>query len=126
MAHEMDYTGGGVRRSKWYQAKQDIEAKIRSGVYKQGERIPTIEQLMQLYDIGRTTAQRVLDELAAEDLILRKVGKGCFVKMFVRDKVETRHKEQAISDLTAAVKQCLEVGIAVEEMQELIMKAVSE
>lgn len=122
----MDLSGGGVRTSKWYAAKKDIESKIRSGVYKQGERIPTIEQLMQEYNIGRTTAQRVLDELANDDLILRKVGKGCFVKMFVRDKVESKHKEQAITELYTAVKQCLEVGITVEEMQDLIVKAVSE
>ncbi len=52
---------------------------ITRGAVKPGDRMPTENELMELYGVSRTTARRALDELRREGLVDRLAGKGTFV-----------------------------------------------
>lgn len=116
----------GTKNFKWLQVKLALERDIIVGNYNAGDQIPTIEQLMVKYSIGRTSAQRVLNELAEEGLIVRKVGKGCFVKPFVRERIRDDHREEAITSLKKAVVSLSEIGLSKTEINAFVRDALRE
>ncbi len=59
--------------------RSDIEAKILSGAWPPGFRIPFEHELMAQYDCARMTVNKVLSALADEGLIERRRKAGSFV-----------------------------------------------
>lgn len=63
-----------------YQAIKDfICRQIRDGVYLPADKIPTEQQLTQLFEVSRMTVNRALRELETEGILLRRQGVGTFV-----------------------------------------------
>jgi DNA-binding LacI/PurR family transcriptional regulator len=54
--------------------------KDRIGQMKDGERFPSVRQLMQEYNVSQFTVGPALDLLEERKLLIRKVGKGTFVR----------------------------------------------
>lgn len=61
------------------QVAEDIEDSLIANA-SAGDRLPTESELMQRYDVSRITIRQALARLSARDLIIRKQGKGTFVK----------------------------------------------
>ena len=53
----------------YHQLKTLIREQIESGVWRPGERIPTEQDLCQLYHISRSPVRQALNELAREGLL---------------------------------------------------------
>ncbi len=62
------------------QLKGILLAKIASGEYIPGEKIPSERALAEIYGISRVSARQTLTELIAEDYLFRIPGKGTFVE----------------------------------------------
>lgn len=60
--------------------QEDLWRKIESGVYKIGDLIPSEPRLAEQYSVSRGTARRALDELARQGYVVKKPGKGTFVR----------------------------------------------
>jgi len=63
----------------YHQLADIILAKIRSGEYPPGSRIPSENKLAAFYGIGRPTARQATDLLVRKRMLLRKRGSGTFV-----------------------------------------------
>ena len=63
----------------YHQLADIIRAKIRSGEYRTGSRIPSENSLASGYGIGRPTARQATDLLVRKGLLIRKRGSGTFV-----------------------------------------------
>jgi len=63
----------------YYQLKECIKEKIRSGEFKPGDRIPTEQELCEMFGISRTPVRQALTELVYEGILYRKPGRGTFV-----------------------------------------------
>ena len=61
------------------QLHDTLLAKIRSGEYKPGEKLPTEAQLIETYGVSRMTVRRALDDLRRDGLVERKPALGTFV-----------------------------------------------
>ena len=61
------------------QLAQHLRDAITTGVYKQGDRIATEQELSQKYDVSRITARQAVIQLVSESLLVRRQGKGTFV-----------------------------------------------
>lgn len=59
--------------------RQDIEAKVMSGAWAPGHRIPYEHQLMEQYDCSRMTINKALSTLVERGLIERRKRAGTFV-----------------------------------------------
>ncbi|PWU67283.1 GntR family transcriptional regulator [Gracilibacillus dipsosauri] len=59
---------------------ENIKKDIVSGVYKEGDRVPSEKELSQQYGVSRITTKKALELLAGDDLITRQPGRGSFVK----------------------------------------------
>jgi GntR family transcriptional regulator len=63
----------------YFQLYSLLKGLILNGTLPLGERMPTEEQLADTFSVSRITAKRAMDELAAEDLVERRRGKGTHV-----------------------------------------------
>jgi GntR family transcriptional regulator len=62
----------------WRQIAQIYRDKIESGELQAGDRVPSIRTLAQDYDVATTTAQKVIEALRDEGLIVTS-PMGAFV-----------------------------------------------
>jgi GntR family transcriptional regulator len=58
----------------------DIEARIRSGEYQPGAKLPSYSQLAELYSVSFSTAARAIALLRDRGLVVGAPGRGVFVK----------------------------------------------
>lgn len=63
----------------YHQIYTALKDAIVNGTITFGDKMPTEQQLVSVFDVSRITAKRALDELAAENLITRHRGKGSHV-----------------------------------------------
>src|SRR5471032_1189274 len=62
----------------YQQIKGLILGSLRSGEWKPGEVIPSEIDLAARFHVSQGTVRKDIDELAAENLLLRRQGKGTF------------------------------------------------
>jgi len=63
----------------YYQVKEILREQIRAGQFAAGEMLPSVSELMEIYDVSRHVVNRALTELATEGLIVSRKGVGSFV-----------------------------------------------
>lgn len=63
----------------YQQIKALITQSLQSGEWKPGELIPSEVELANRFKVSQGTVRKAIDELAAENLVLRRQGKGTFV-----------------------------------------------
>lgn len=61
------------------QIKQLIVTSLEQGEWKPGELIPSEMELAARFQVSQGTVRKAVDELAAENLLVRRQGKGTFV-----------------------------------------------
>ena len=78
---ERDANTKGVlsRVPLYHQIYTALRDAIMNGTVAFGDKMPTEQELAAEFDVSRITAKRALDELAAENLIVRHRGKGSHV-----------------------------------------------
>lgn len=63
----------------YIQLKQILREQIVTGIYREGQVIPSETQLVNEYGITRTTARKAIEDLVNEGLLYKVHGKGTFV-----------------------------------------------
>ncbi|MES3021275.1 MAG: GntR family transcriptional regulator [Pseudomonadota bacterium] len=63
----------------YQQIKALITQGLQSGEWKPGELIPSEVELAGRFKVSQGTVRKAIDELAAENLVMRRQGKGTFV-----------------------------------------------
>lgn len=62
------------------QLKSKIREKIETGEWAEGQKIPTEKELCEMFKVSRITARKAIDDLQEENLLVKKQGKGTFIK----------------------------------------------
>jgi GntR family transcriptional regulator, histidine utilization repressor len=75
---ELHTTGTTPDVALFQQIKNYISARLDSGEYSPGAKIPSEAELGELFNTSRMTVNRALRELAAEGRITRQQGRGSF------------------------------------------------
>lgn len=63
----------------YFQLYTLLKNRILDGSIAHGTQMPTEQQLAEAFNVSRITAKRAMDELAAEELVERRRGKGTHV-----------------------------------------------
>jgi GntR family transcriptional regulator len=63
----------------YFQLYTLLKESVLNGTFGNGMQMPTEQQLAESFNVSRITAKRAMDELAAEDLVQRRRGKGTHV-----------------------------------------------
>jgi GntR family transcriptional regulator len=74
----------------YQQIKGLILNSLRAGEWKPGEGIPSEMDLAARFRVSQGTVRKAIDELAAENLLLRRQGKGTFVATHAEQQVQFR------------------------------------
>ncbi|MFI6160415.1 GntR family transcriptional regulator [Micromonospora haikouensis] len=61
------------------QIADDLTARIRSGEYTPGEKLPTLRELADLYSVSVSTIQRALELTRERGLTIGRPGAGIYV-----------------------------------------------
>ena len=56
----------------YYQLKEILKEQIKDGSWKEGQKVPSERELMEMYNISRATTRKALDDLMIEGLIEKK------------------------------------------------------
>ena len=113
MAQERD----GLLPHRYQQVADDLRAKISSGQYPAGDRLPTKPALMKHYGIALGTLDRAIEELRKAGLVETRQGSG----MYVREPEPERHEYDEVmgrvNELAEEVR-LLQERVAAVERQE--------
>lgn len=83
--------GGAPSFSPLYQQiKALIMRGLQAGEWKPGEAIPSELELAARFRVSQGTVRKAIDELAAENLLVRRQGKGTFVATHSEQKIQYR------------------------------------
>ena len=63
----------------YVQLMDELEASIRNGVYKSGDKIMTETEMAKEYGVSLITVRKAVGSLMEKGLVVRKQGKGTFV-----------------------------------------------
>lgn len=61
------------------QLSQILQQRIRVGIYKSGDKLPSERELVEIFKVSRITATAAIQELVQNGLAYRKKGKGTYV-----------------------------------------------
>ena len=87
----LDAAGSGPAFSPLYQhIKSLLLQSLQSGEWKSGAAIPSELDLAARYRVSQGTVRKAIDELAVENLLVRRQGKGTFVATHAEDHVQYR------------------------------------
>ncbi|MCI1832451.1 MAG: GntR family transcriptional regulator [Bifidobacterium sp.] len=75
-----------TRIPMYAQLKATLLADITSGRYTAGSRIPAEPALCEAYGVSRITVRKAINELVEDGYLLKKQGKGTFVRRHVIDR----------------------------------------
>jgi GntR family transcriptional regulator len=83
--------GGSPAFSPLYrQIKALLLQSLREGEWKPGEVIPSETELAARFRVSQGTVRKAIDELATENLLVRRQGKGTFVATHAEQKIQYR------------------------------------
>jgi GntR family transcriptional regulator len=68
------------RELLYVQIQRDLRTKIETGQWSVGAKIPPEPELQRTYNASRGTVRRAVDELARQGYVVKKPGKGTFVR----------------------------------------------
>lgn len=105
------------------QIAQMIMDDIADGILKEGERVPSENELSRFFNINRATARKGLQTLVDQDIIYKQRGIGMFVregaKVQVLREKQKHYREDYIRPL---LEEARRVGMTVEQVINLIME----
>ena len=83
--------GGAPAFSPLYQQiKSLILQSLQAGEWKPGEAIPSEIELAARFRVSQGTVRKAIDEMAADNLVVRRQGKGTFVATHAAQQVQFR------------------------------------
>lgn len=88
---ERAFPDGGPSFSPLYrQIKSLITRSLQAGEWRPGDAIPSEMDLASRFGVSQGTVRKAIDELASENLLVRRQGKGTFVSTHAEETVQYR------------------------------------
>ena len=87
------------------QIKTLITASLQAGEWLPGQPIPSETELAARFKVSQGTVRKAVDELAGDNLLVRRQGKGTFVATHAEEKVQFRFLRLTAQDGSAGALQ---------------------
>lgn len=95
---QANLAGGASFSPLYQQIKQLVLRALDMGEWKPGEVIPSEFELAARFQVSQGTVRKAVDELAAENILIRRQGKGTFVSTHHEPNVRFRFLRLAASE----------------------------
>lgn len=80
------------------QIKSLMTRSLQAGEWRPGEAIPSEMELAARFKVSQGTVRKAVDELATDNLLVRRQGKGTFVATHAEEKIQYRFLRLAADD----------------------------
>lgn len=110
----------------WLEVKADIEIKIIVGEFPAGGRMPSIVKIAEMYGVGKTTAQKVLESLCEDGTIVNQKGVGYFVKLYEKERLLRVHEKELGNQFQKVIEYARKVGLSDEDVLRIVKEALLE
>ena len=90
VATDLAEATGAAFSPLYRQIKVLITRELQAGVWKPGEAIPSEQDLATRFKVSQGTVRKSVDELAADNLLVRRQGKGTFVATHAEQQIQYR------------------------------------
>jgi len=103
------------------QIAQIVINDIVEGHLKEGEQVPSENELSNFYNINRATVRKGLQTLVDEEIIYKKRGIGMFVMEGAKTKLLDERKKQYRNEyIVPLLEEAKRLGMSVETVMKLI------
>ncbi len=110
------------------QIKSLLVQRLQQGEWKPGEPIPSEHDLAARFQVSQGTVRKAVEELAAENLLVRRQGKGTFVATHTEPRAQFRFLRLVPDDgpvvpAQSTFLECRRVKASAEIAQQLELRA---
>ena len=84
---DIQFAGIPLQNPLYKEVKRQIMAELISGEWKPGTAIPAEKRLSERFAVSIGTIRKAIDELVAENILIRQQGRGTFVASHNRDRL---------------------------------------
>ncbi|MFS0749234.1 GntR family transcriptional regulator [Oceanobacillus sp. 1P07AA] len=102
------------------QITNQIKSLILSGELQEGVSLPSIRQLAKDLKISVITTKRAYEELEKDEFIYSIVGKGSFVAEQNLEVIREKKLKVIEEQLNAVIINSKEIGLSLEDLQQLL------
>lgn len=111
----------------YQQIRELLTQSLESGEWKPGEIMPSETELAARYRVSQGTVRKAIDELAAENLVVRRQGKGTFVATHNEERMQFRFLRLLADDgaehpHVSKLLECRRLRASVDIAQQLELK----
>jgi GntR family transcriptional regulator len=106
----------------YMQLIQQVRHALRLGVLKEGDKLPTVKEVVAAIAINPNTVSKAYRELEYEGLVVARAGRGTFVTRTLGGSSLARH-EPLRKDLVRWLAEAREAGLDDESIEALILDA---
>ena len=108
------------------QIKKDIEFNIINGKYNHSYKLPSILEICEMYKCGKSTAQRVLNEMCNEGTATKQQGIGYFVKPYISKKLLQKYIDEVEIKIEQIVQESCSLGIKYNTLKVMLLNKLEE
>lgn len=109
------------------QLRERIVNLILSGVFKEGDPLPSVRQVASDYQINHITVSKAYQELVDMQLVETRRGMGMYVLAGAQQQLHNIEKEKFMTtELPALIARIQQLGIGVDDLVVAIQKGKGE
>lgn len=90
----------------WQRIKYDIELKIITGEYEEGDKVPSVRVLAKMYGIGTSTSQTILERMLLDGTLIMERGIGFKVDGRAKKRLAQEHENRVRETLKQICEYC--------------------
>ena len=106
------------------QLRERIVGLMLTGVFKEGDPLPSVRQVASDYQINHLTVSKAYQELVDMQLVEAKRGMGMYVVPGAQEKLHSIEKEKFLTnELPALLARIGNLGISAQELCDAILKS---
>ena len=109
----------------WTFIKDEIEIKIINGNLRFADKVPSISEIANDYEVSKTTAQKVLEDMFNDGTITKRKGVGYFVMPYTREKLRTKHKALFYERLDECLEYIEKLNLDSSDYEDIVKVFVS-
>ena len=111
----------------YLQIARMLEDDILRGVYREGEQVPSTNELARGYNINPATAAKGINLLVADGILYKKRGIGMFVSRGAGETVKQKRKAAFYDGyVKPLVKEGASLELTGEELLAMVERAIGE
>lgn len=117
----------GSQTPIFLQLSQGLEDEILSGVYREGEQIPSITELAASYKINPATALKGINLLVDAGIVYKKRGIGMFVSQGALQLLKEKRQDEFFQQyILPMVQEAKRLSIQPETLRDWIERGFAE